>query len=181
MRASREGTAIVLHDATLARVHGDPARAADLSVLGLAALGVPSLEAVLAVVPSAAFLDIELKEDLGAPFVDALRAARGPGLARAVVSSFDAPALAHVRVLAPAWRCWLNTEDLEPATLELATQLGCTGVAARWRGVDAPGMARARALGLEVAAWTVRRRATFARLATLGVVAVCVEGAALAG
>ena len=181
VRASREGTPIVLHDPTLERVQRHAVRADERSISELATLGVPSLEAVLAVVPSTAFLDVELKEDLGAPFVDALRAARGPDLAGAAVSSFEAPALARVRALAPTWRCWLNAEDLLPPTLELARQLGCAGVAARWTAVDAPGMDRARALGLEVAAWTVRRRATFARLARLGVVAVCVEGAALAG
>ena len=42
-------------------------------------------------------------------------------------------------------------------------------------------LARARAAGLEVAAWTVRRRATAERLARLGVVATCVEAAALDG
>jgi hypothetical protein len=36
-----------------------------------------------------------------------------------------------------------------------------------------------RAAGLDLAAWTVRRRPTFERLAKLGVVAICVEGAAL--
>ena len=181
VRASREGTPIVLHDATLERVQGHAARAAEWSASDLAAVGVPTLAAALAVVPPTAFLDIELKEDLGSPFVDALRAARGPDLTGAVVSSFDAPALARVRALAPTWRCWLNAEDLLPSTLDLARRLGCAGVAARWTAVDAPGMDRARALGLEVAAWTVHRRATFRRLARLGAVAVCVEGAALAG
>ena len=47
--------------------------------------------------------------------------------------------------------------------------------------LDDTSMARARAADLEVAAWTVRRRPTFARLARLGVVAVCVEAAALDG
>ena len=42
-------------------------------------------------------------------------------------------------------------------------------------------MELARAAGLEVAAWTVRRRATFDRLTRLGVAAVCVEAAALDG
>ena len=42
-------------------------------------------------------------------------------------------------------------------------------------------MARAREAELEVAAWTVRRRATYARLERLGVVAICVEAAALDG
>jgi glycerophosphoryl diester phosphodiesterase len=42
-------------------------------------------------------------------------------------------------------------------------------------------LALAAAAGLEVAAWTVRRRPTYERLARLGVVAICVEGAALDG
>jgi glycerophosphoryl diester phosphodiesterase len=42
-------------------------------------------------------------------------------------------------------------------------------------------MARAAAAGLDVAAWTVRRRSTAARLERLGVVALCVEAAALDG
>ena len=42
-------------------------------------------------------------------------------------------------------------------------------------------IAQARAAGLEVAAWTVRRRSTFDRLSRLGVIAVCVEAAALDG
>jgi glycerophosphoryl diester phosphodiesterase len=42
-------------------------------------------------------------------------------------------------------------------------------------------MARARDAGLEVAAWTVRRRATYRRLERLGVVAICAEAAALDG
>jgi glycerophosphoryl diester phosphodiesterase len=50
-----------------------------------------------------------------------------------------------------------------------------------WPSIDAAAMTRARSAGLEVAAWTVRRRATAARLERLGVVALCVEGAALDG
>jgi hypothetical protein len=42
-------------------------------------------------------------------------------------------------------------------------------------------MARARRAGLEVAAWTARDAATFERIAALGVIAVCVEAAALDG
>jgi hypothetical protein len=42
-------------------------------------------------------------------------------------------------------------------------------------------VALAQAAGLEVAAFTVRSRSTFGRLARLGVVAVCAEAAALDG
>jgi glycerophosphoryl diester phosphodiesterase len=54
-------------------------------------------------------------------------------------------------------------------------------VAIQWRALDATSVSRAQAAGLEVASYTVRRRATFDRLARLGVVAVCVEAAALDG
>jgi glycerophosphoryl diester phosphodiesterase len=179
VRRSRDGVPIVLHDATLERVQGHPERAAELTAAALAPFGVPTLAAVLGAEPVSAFLDVELKEDLGGAAVEVLRAARGPDLANAAVSSFEPAALAHVRALAPTWRCWLNADDLHPATLALAHDLGCDGVAAEWRAIDRPGTERAQALGLEVVAWTVRRRATFARLAALGVVGICVEGAAL--
>ena len=181
VRGSRDGIPIVLHDATLARVHGRPERAAELTAAELGALGVPTLAAVLAAAPPPAFLDVELKEDLGEVVVDVLRSARGSDLAGVAVSSFEAVALVHIREFAPTWRCWLNADDLRPATLAQALALGCAGVAAEWHSIDRRGMERARAARLEVVAWTVRDRATFARLATLGVAGVCVEGAALVG
>jgi glycerophosphoryl diester phosphodiesterase len=52
-------------------------------------------------------------------------------------------------------------------------------VAIQSRALNAATVASAHAAGLEVASYTVRRRATFDRLARLGVVAVCVEAAAL--
>jgi glycerophosphoryl diester phosphodiesterase len=181
VRRSRDGIPIVLHDATLARVQGRPERAAELTAAELARLGVPTLAAVLGAAPAPVFLDIELKEDLGMAVVDVLREARGPDLDSAAISSFEPAALAHVRTLAPTWRCWLNADDMQPAALALARDLGCAGVAAEWHAIDRPAVDRARALGLEVVAWTVRRRATFRRLTELGVIGVCVEGAALLG
>lgn len=181
VRASRDGVPIVLHDETLLRVQGVPARAADLTAAELARLGVPRLSDVLAGVGPEPFLDVELKEDLGAAAVDALVLARGDLPARVVVSSFEPAALASIGRLVPAWPCWINAVDLSPATLRAAGELGCRGVSAQWRAIDEGSMARAGAAGLEIAAWTVRRRPTFDRLARLGVVAVCVEGAALDG
>ena len=82
----------------------------------------------------------------------------------------------------PGWNRWLNAEDLSPATLSLAVGLGCRGVSVAWGAITPRGAAGARRdAGLEVAAWTVRRRATFDRLGRLGVVACCVEAAALDG
>lgn len=181
VRVSRDGIPVVLHDATLERVQARPERAAELTAAELGALGVPTFAAVLAAVPPPAFLDVELKEDLGEAVVDVLRSARGSDLAGAAVSSFEAVALEHIREFAPTWRCWLNADDLRPATLAQAQALGCAGVAAEWHSIDRRGMERARAAGLEVVAWTVRHRVTLARLAALGVTGVCVEGAALPG
>ncbi len=179
VRLSHDRVPVLLHDETLARVQGRPGRAADLTAAELAAFGVPTLADVLANVPGTAFLDVELKVDVGAVVVEVLRAGRGPQLASAVVSSFEPSALASVRMLEPTWPCWLNADEPSPATLAIARELGCRGVSVEWRAIDEPGLERARTAGLEVAAWTVTDPGVYERLARLGVAAVCVEGAAL--
>jgi glycerophosphoryl diester phosphodiesterase len=184
VRASADGTAVVLHDSTLQRVQGRPEAAADLSAAELRELGVPSLADVLTACRPTAFLDIELKEDLGEVALEPLRAARGHEdgtLWRAVVSAFEPATLATIRRLEPAWPCWLNVDDLEPGTLDIAVALGCRGISANWRAIDARTSAAVARAGLDLAAFTFTRRRTLARLAGLGVVAACVEGAALRG
>ena len=181
VRGSREGVPVLLHDATLARVQGRPERPGELSVEALAALGVPTLAAVLEAAGERPFLDVELKGEPVPAVVHLLEAARGVDLARAVVSSFEVSTVAWIAGLRPHWPRWLNAVDLRAATLAAATELGCSGVSADWRSIDIAGVARARDAGLDVAAWTVRRRATARRLEGLGVVALCVEAAALDG
>ena len=179
VRLSRDGVPVVIHDETLLRVQGDPRRVAELRAVDLERLGVPPLAEALLALPRRVFLDVELKEDVGRAGIEALASGRGPSLERAVISSFDPSALRQVRSLAPAWPCWLNTVELDEAVLQSAAQLGCVGIAAHWRAIR-PATARvARDAGLELAAWTVTRRPTLERLARLGVLAVCVEGAAL--
>ncbi len=183
VRASADGVAIVLHDATLARVQGRPDRADTLTAAQLASLGVPALADVLAACGPDAFLDVELKEDLGACALEPLVAARGlpdGSLGNAVVSAFELTSIATVRRLAPNIACWLNVEDLEPATLALAVSLGCRGVSADWHAIDARSAAAVARSGLDLAAYTITDRRTLARLEGLGVVSACVEGGALA-
>ena len=79
----------------------------------------------------------------------------------------------------PGWGRWLNAVDLAPATLSLALGLGCRAVAVLWGAITPASVRRANDAGLEVAAWTVRRTATRDRLERLGIVACCVEAAAL--
>jgi glycerophosphoryl diester phosphodiesterase len=183
VRASADGVAVVLHDASLVRVQGRPERADALTAAQLGALGVPTLAAVLSACGPAPFLDVELKEDLGIIALDPLFAARGlpdGSLARAVVSAFEPESLATIRRLAPAVACWLNAEDLE-ATLDLAVALGCRGISVEWRAINARTAAAVAHAGLDLAAFTFTNRRTLARLERLGVGASCVEGAALSG
>jgi len=181
VRLSRDGVPVLCHDETLDRVQGVDARVDELTASQLADLGVATLQEVLAAVPRRAFLDVELKGVHGRATVEVLTGGRGPGLERAVVSSFEPASLVAVARLAAAWPRWLNAADLEPSTVALAVELDCRGVSANWRAIDKRSVARARAEGLVVAGWTVRRRPTYRRLERLGVVAVCAEGAALDG
>jgi len=179
VRAARDGTPVLAHDETLLRVFGDPRRVGDLSTAELAALGVPTLRELMEALPSRAFLDVELKEDVGAAAVPVLRATRGPDLANAVVSSFHEEAIRAVRSLAPGWPTWLNAAILDAGSIARAVALGCTGVSAGHDSITAETVAAARRAGLDVAAWTGRTRETLARLAALDVMAACVEEAAL--
>ncbi len=181
VRASRDGVAVCSHDDTLTRVHGIDRRVAEMTADELETLGIPSLESVLTTLPRRAFLDVELKGDPGRGAFEALVAGRGPGLERAVVSSFEPATLARIAGWAPSWGRWLNAHDASPATVTRAVELGCRGISVEWHALDAPSIGHARDAGLEVAAWTVRRRATFRRLARLGVAAICAEAAALDG
>jgi glycerophosphoryl diester phosphodiesterase len=181
VQRSADGVPILLHDDTLQRVQGRPERPDQLSARALEDLGVPALADVLAALPRRAFLDVELKGDPGPAVVEVLAAGRGPSLNRAVVSSFEPGTLERVAGLAPTWPRWLNSEDLEPATIATALELECVAIAADWRAIDAGSAARVGAAGLDLVAWTVRRRATFHRLARLGVLGACVEAAALDG
>jgi glycerophosphoryl diester phosphodiesterase len=182
VRLSRDGVPVLLHDFTLARVQQVETAVGDLDAAELAGYGVPALATVLAALPPVAFLDIELKgHDHGAATATVLHAARGAAPVGAVVSSFEPSTLEAMAERLPGWTRWLNADDLHAPTIDLAVRLGCRGISVAWRAVTPVSLVRARAGGLDVAAWTVRRRATFDRLARLGVVAVCVEAAALDG
>lgn len=181
VRAAADGVPVVCHDETLSRVQGRPDRVDGTSSTALFDLGVPTLEDVLRVAGRRAFLDVELKVDPGPVVIEVLAAGRGPEFRNAVISSFDPAVLEAIARRAPTWPKWLNTRVLDEATLAVATALGCRGVSVEWHALNAGSVALAHSAGLEVAAWTVRRRATFDRLERLGVLAVCVEAAALDG
>ncbi len=184
VRFSSDGIPVLLHDATLERVQGVPLACADLTAAALAGHGIPTLASVLDLAGPDAFLDVELKEPPTDAFIDVLDRARGTAagaLSGAVVSSFQPGVVATLAERRPAWPRWGNVLDLAPATIAVARDLGCGALSVRWQAIDAAGIERARQAGMDVAAWTVRRRPTFDRLARLGVTAICAEAAALDG
>lgn len=179
VRASRDDRSVLQHDETLLRVHGRSERPRDLSVQEMREAGVSILEDALRAITDDAFLDIEVKDGPAADLVALVEHARGRALTNSVISSFWPAVLDAVRGQRPDWPLWLNAPFLNEGAVRLARDLGCRGISVEWHAIDAPSLALARDAGLEVAAWTVTRRATFDRLARLGVAAVCVEGSAL--
>lgn len=181
VRLSADGVPVVVHDETLARVQGDPARVDGMTARRLEDFGVPSLADALHVIPHRALVDIDLKGVHDRGLVEVLAAGRGPGLVNGVVSSFVPETLERIGGLAPAWPRWLNAWDLSKETIQRAVELGCRAISVEFHAIERGSLAGARAAGLDVAAWTVRRRTTFGRLQRLGIIAACVEAAALDG
>jgi glycerophosphoryl diester phosphodiesterase len=181
VRLSSDGVPVLLHDETLLRVQGRAERVAEVPVRELEDLGIPTLADALHVVPHRATVDIDLKGLHDRAVVEVLASGRGPGLVNAVVSSFVPETLERVAGLAPAWPRWLNTHDLSAATIARAVELECQAISVDFHAIDPGSVAAVRRAGLDVAAWTVRRRTTYGRLQRLGVIAACVESAALDG
>ncbi len=181
VRLSADGVPVLYHDETLQRVHGRPDRVDAVSARDLEEIGVPSLADALHAIPHRSTVNVDLKGLHDRTVVEVLASGRGPGLVNAVVSSFEPVTLERVGGLAPAWPRWLNAWDLSAATIRQAVELGCQAISIDFHVIDHGSLAAARAAGLDVAAWTVRRRTTYGRLQRLGVIAACVEAAALDG
>jgi glycerophosphoryl diester phosphodiesterase len=181
VRLSADGVPVLIHDETLERVQGRPIRVDEASAERLEDFGVPSLADALAAIPHRATINVDLKGVHDRTVVEVLASGRGPGLVNGVVSSFAPDTLERVAGLAPAWPRWLNAWDLSSGTIRTAVELECQAISADFHVIDHASVAAVRSAGLEVAGWTVRRRSTYGRLQRLGVVAACVEAAALDG
>jgi glycerophosphoryl diester phosphodiesterase len=181
VRLSADGVPVLYHDETLQRVHGRPDRVDTVTARDLEEIGVPSLADALQAIPHRSTVNVDLKGLHDRTVVEVLASGRGPGLVNAVVSSFEPVTLERVGGLAPAWPRWLNAWYLSAATIRQAVELGCQAISIDFHVIDHVSLAAARAAGLDVAAWTVRRRTTYGRLQRLGVIAACVEAAALDG
>lgn len=179
VRAARDGTPVVSHDATLRRLRGLRRRVRDLSVGELGELGLHTLAEVLEALPAPFFLDIELKEDVGAQAIPLIIDRRGDPPGHVAVSSFDAVIIGAIADAHPDWRCWLIARRLDATVIARALAAGCVGIAARWPALGSAGRRLADAAGLELATWTVEDPAILARVMDLGLVAICVDPPAL--
>lgn len=181
VRVSADGVPVLCHDETLQRVFDRADRVDGRTAPELEEVGVPTLADALAVIPHRAAIDVDLKGLHDRAVVEVLASGRGPGLVNGVMSSFVPETLERVAGLAPAWPRWLNAYEMSPETIRRAAELECQAISVDFRAIDRASLAMARAAGLAVAAWTVRRRTTYGRLQRLGVIAACVEAAALDG
>jgi glycerophosphoryl diester phosphodiesterase len=181
VRLSSDRVPVVAHDDTLGRVFGRAGRIDEMTARDLEEAGVPSLADTLSMIPHAVTIDVDLKGLHDRAVVEVLAAGRGPELVNGVVSSFLPETLERVGRLAPRWRRWLNARHMSADTIRTARDLGCEAVSLEFHGIDEHVFETVRSAGLDVAAWTVRRRDTYGRLERLGVVAACVEAAALDG
>lgn len=187
LRNSLDGVPVLLHDADLARVQKVPVNCATLTAEELAGHGIPTFKAVLDAVDCDVFLDVELKERVDGA-IGLLELERGRVdddgrnvLRSAVVSSFDVEILAWLAAERPAWPRWLNAYDLSPTTIDRAVDLGCEVISAEWHAIDEESVGGADVAGVGVSAWTVQDPATYERLASLGLRAICAESSALDG
>jgi len=179
VRAARDRTPVVIHDATLRRLRGIRRRVRDLSVRELRELGVLTLAEILDALPAPFFLDIELKEDIGPRAIPVITRSRGDPPRDVAVSSFQPATVGAVTRAGPEWRCWLITRRLDATVIGQALAAGCVGIAARWPALGPLGRRLAGAAGLELATWTVEDPAVLARVMGLGLAAVCVDPPAL--
>ncbi|HET9085102.1 MAG TPA: glycerophosphodiester phosphodiesterase [Candidatus Limnocylindrales bacterium] len=181
VRLSRDGVPVVAHDDTLSRVFGRTSRLDAMTARDLEDVGVPTLADALAIIPHSATINVDLKGLHDRAVVETLAAGRGPGLVNGVISSFLPETLERIGRLAPGWPRWLNARHVSADTIHTALSLGCQAVSLEFHAIDPDSFEAARSAGLDVAAWTVRRRDTYGRLERLGVVAAAVEAAALDG
>ena len=179
VRAARDGTPVVIHDAGLRRVQGVDRSVAGLSADRLAELGVPTLAAVLDAQPEPRFLDIELKADVGAEVVRVIAGMRGDPPRHAVLSSFLPEAISTVRRVAPDWPCWLISRQLNADVVATARSLGCRGIAAEWLVLTPAKVALVHGAGLGLGTWTIGDRAALPAVVAMGPDFICVDPPAL--
>jgi glycerophosphoryl diester phosphodiesterase len=186
IRATRDGVAVLLHDATVDRTtDGQGAVAellwADLSRLnaaarfaggahGLGAQRIPRLDEFLDRYGGRVALRLEIKA--AGVESQAVRLVRARSLlATAVFTSFQPAALKAVRLAAPdAQTAYLSgATAFDERAIQIALDAGANEIAPRAAAIEPAMVERARAAGLRVWAWGVQDRETLRRAVAAGI------------
>ena len=178
VRSAADGHLVLVHDPTLERIAGDLRAVAGLSRAALATLDQPvrpeAFDDFLDRYASKARLLIDLKDpspEWEECVVDAV--VRHRLEERAVVQSFDLPALQRLHAAAP----WLALAPLVPSEVAPRAVLDAArgfaqGIGIRHDVLDAALVRDAQEAGLGVRAWTVDDPGTMHRVLALGVDAI---------
>jgi glycerophosphoryl diester phosphodiesterase len=183
VRATADGTLVVLHDRDLSRTTAGTGFVDELAldqVLRYDAGGgdrVPTLMEVLDLLSGTLRLDLEVKQPgVEAALLDLLGAY--PTAERAI-SSFDWNVLRTIRALDDEAELWPLSIVAENDLFATAAELKAPAVALLAAGIDEAVIERCEAAGLDVVAWTVNDPEGAFRLRRLGVAAVCTDAPAV--
>jgi len=185
-RATADGIAVIMHDATVDRTTNGSGRVADLTLEQIRALDagswfapefagerVPALAGAVALTGDRMPLSLELKETgVEEQAVAAIRSTANP---RSFISSFHEECLWRVRQLDPEMTLEFIigidplSDDEIPRLIERTRELDARILAPSHRGITAPLVSAAKAAGLSLIAWTVDKPDEMQRLIELGV------------
>ncbi|MDF9746487.1 glycerophosphodiester phosphodiesterase [Natrinema salsiterrestre] len=176
VRRCGSGELVVVHDETIDRVTDGSGAVAETALSALrdrtvleSDESIPTLARLLEAAPPAVELTLELKEpDIAADVLDTLDDAAVDN--RVVTTSFLPAELRTIRDRDPEQSIGLLVSRRLETPVTTAIELDCDVLGAnRWRCLATGIVPRASAVGLEVHAWTIDRRATAALLARRGV------------
>lgn len=183
VQASRDGVAVLHHDATLKRLFGHDVAVAELDWATLSQLrshagsGLMRLDSLLEAFPQAR-LNLDLKSDEAVPAAAAV-IARQEALVRVSAGSFDPRRTRRLRRTLGPGLCW-SPGHLGVAAVWLAgwglplpaPRCGALQIPSHFRGIEVASprfVEAAHARGLQVHVWTIDDPAEMVRLLDIGV------------
>ncbi|SEH10922.1 glycerophosphoryl diester phosphodiesterase [Natronorubrum sediminis] len=174
VRRCGSGELVVIHDETIDRVTGGVGVVADQSLEELktqtvleSGERVPTLEELLEALPSRVEVNLEMKElDIAADVLEAIESVDN----RVVTTSFLIPELRAIRELDREQPTGLLASRHLETPVTTAIELDCDVIGANyWRCLTTNIVPRAKAVDLEVHAWSLERRTTAKLLELRGV------------
>ncbi|OKL55169.1 hypothetical protein BSZ39_00240 [Bowdeniella nasicola] len=184
LQLAGDGSVVVIHDATTARLWGDPRPVSAHSAESLAALGqgddrIPTLNEVLELSRT---YDIPVILDQKTPEVAlaALALLIHEGLEGKVAFCGELPGLLEVRRHSTRTEVYLNDEGLVTPDIRILAQLRPSAINPEYHGVSLGLVRSAQEFGLGVSCWTPNREKDLRAMAALGVDAVMTDEVKLA-